>query len=238
MEKTTIKPVAKAAAVLQIGDAAIIEGFITTPFWKQLFYAPGKAFLSLIPRYFAFISALSSYCMVVFFRYKYSAFHTGFIATIMGMSFIVTFNSAIWLIVKPIFVIPAPFIALFTDTERLYQFLLINTKSTGLIIYCTIFLMVSLFHTLRMYFYNEDDIPAHGRGYSWIHLLLSRYISIQEFWVNIIIEPAIFILIGGLMYRQGDYYSAVFFWLSSVNEIWTQTKLRVSVLVKRKFERA
>lgn len=237
------KPMAKAT-LMQIGDAALVKAIMTSNFGKRLWSDYENALLSLIPKYFALISALSSYSMISLFRYKFDGFHTGFAATFMGLFFIVTFNADVWWIVKPILIFLLPFIALFfSKPEKWVQFTFIDCHSLGLTLYGILFCLSSLFHTLRIYFYKDEELPENGRGISWIYILINNLIDklidrfskgnpkpvfkIEEFWVNIIIEPAIFIGLGILMYYREDYYFAAFLWICALSEIWIQIKLKV-----------
>ena len=204
-----------ARKVKKYGDLAIWWGIQNSNIWEMFIYRSNKVFLEVLKTYFRFSTAMLAYSVSAILRFRFGFQTTGGVMSIATTSMLIGFNSNhIWIIFKPFMVFINPFIPFFIKYEQLYSFICVDIHSNTLLFFTLIFTIMTIIHTFMIYF-KKGNVDATKRGESWLYLLLSKVILLNETLVSMILEPLLIIFTGFAFWKWGhDAWAGIYFCLA------------------------
>lgn len=203
--------------VKNYGDAAIINGFLTTEWWRELLQSGrGMAALLFFQYYLRYLIWLFANSTGVVFRLQHGSQTMGLISTISCLLLILLFNWVkVWFVFKPMVLPLMPVYYATRDWTGLHKALLVDMHSTGLIVFAGIYLLLAIVQLVQIFtgYGNED---GGKRGNSWLLALLPiKPSTSHEFVFQAIGEPGIIASVGLLFWNLNDPVFGVFLWISA-----------------------
>ena len=205
--------------VKNYGDAAIINGFMTTEWWRELLQSgKGMALLLFVQYYLRFLIWLFANSIGVVFRYRHGSKTMGTISTFYTVVLLILFNSAgIWFIFKPIilFVIPVYYLTLSWD--ELYCTMMVEVHSYGLMAFTVLYVMLAVASLIRIYS-GKGNTDPEKRGESRLVLLLAgQSYQVGGNTVQSFVEPIITAIAGVLFWLLNDPVFSAFLWIAAAS---------------------
>lgn len=208
--------------VKRYGDYFIFWGAYNYP-WTRLIAYPSNGLLQAIKIYSRFSVAMMAYSVSAFFRFRFGHGVTGVAMSVATINMLLGFNSNnILILFKPFMTFVNPVLPFFLSGEELYRFTFVEIHSKSLLIFTLLFSALTAIHTGMIYFKrgNED---ASKRGESWIYALLSKFMLVNETFIQMIVEPALTILLGIAFISWGqDLWAGVYFILAGASVAYQQ----------------
>ena len=183
---------------VKISDQAIIWGMYSSGLTKMLFQKTWDEFITwlvwLVLRFNKAVSALQMWCVP---RFRPGTQTIGIMAFAYALSFAVGYNSMqIHWVFKPFSALITPFMLLGKSWEEIYEFLFIQIESQLLSGYIVCFSLCCVSHIVMIWVGKGSVGSMSQRGQSWLGLLLSKFMSVNEFFICGIVEPLIYIGVG------------------------------------------
>ncbi|MDW3191259.1 MAG: hypothetical protein R8G66_02810 [Cytophagales bacterium] len=183
---------------VKISDHAIVWGGYSSGFSKMLFQKTWDEFITwlvwLVLRFNKAVSAMQMWCVA---RFKPGSQTLGITAFAYAWGFAVGYNSMqIHWVFKPFSALIIPFMLFGKSWPEIYQFLAVNVESQLLAGYIVLFSLCCLIHIVMIWMGKGSDGSMSRRGQSWIGLALSKFMSVNEFFICGIVEPLIYICVG------------------------------------------
>ena len=127
-------------------------------------------------------------------------------------------HSEIPIYLKPFSIIVVPIAMMRTDSFEWTFYWKYDYESAFLLWYSVVFTLISLVH-LVMIWLDKGNQSMTKRGQSWLVLLLSKYMTVNEFFICGIVQPVICMLLGIFLLNQyDDTYACIFLCVTSLAE--------------------
>jgi len=171
----------------KIGDLNIAEWLVRLRFFECLFMKGEKGLLELLTDWFRFSRSMLALSVTVFWKVKWGKSATGLIQVTLTAIYLLNFNSekiyAVFTMISTWFV--SPFLLFIYDREQLYNRCFEAIYSEIFLYYIFAFAVLSSGHVLLLYV-GYANKSSSKRGSSWLYMLISRFIKINEFTVTLI----------------------------------------------------
>ena len=110
----------------------------------------------------------------------------------------------------------APLMLPFISLEYLFRVVFVDIHSTGLLGFSMVYMICSIIHVSRMHMTSVVVADHSKRGTSLMHMLISKYSEIGEYFVTGIVEPVLIASVGYLIYLStADTWFFAFMLLSA-----------------------
>ena len=211
------------------GDLIMVSELLKFEYLLRLIYRDKMLPLMMFVNYLEFLIAMFANSIVVFFRFRHGMHTMGLIMMVSTSIMIMVFNSAnLHFILKPF---TLPFVALlpfFKDWHWIYAAIVMDIHSLPLLVFLCMYLLVSLVHSIFI-FIGKGNVEYGKRGDSWIIWLLEhKWIKVDEYLVQGILEPFITALIALLFWYLGNEVFAIYLWVAAsclfIQELQEQAK--------------
>ena len=191
---------AKLRVVPKFGDVAMINQLIHTKIWRQLYTGDIKAWFSVALWLFNIKVEMFASSVRHLLRLFHGRHTTGILTSLWTISMMLAFNSTseVGIIVTfvPFFI---PFVPVFMAGKTMHRLAFIDIHSQAFLVFIAVYSLFSLIHIILIYS-EKGEISDHSkRGRSIIHILLNRFLPINEYLVQCIIEPVLIAVTGYLV---------------------------------------
>jgi len=189
--------IAKLRVVPRFGDVAMINQLIHSKIWRQLYSGDIKAWFSVFVWLVNIKIEMFASSARHIFRFNHGRHSTGILTSLWTISMMVAFNSAsefgFMVTFVPFFLPVLPFLI---PVEKIEQMALIDVRSEALLVVILVYTLCSIIHVLFIYLEKGETRDHAKRGTSILHVILKKILPVNEYFVQIIIEPMILILAG------------------------------------------
>lgn len=217
--------------VPRYGDVLITIGFIKWKGWgdlrRSIFDRNIRIWtfiFALIGSFLAIVTEVFAYPLRMIFRVRPGKLGAGIFITLLSAWNIVLFNNeptlqGYWDYISQSVVLVYTFIfksdyshLVWSDIfEKLWQ-----PQSNALKIYFYVFVSSAIIKLFGFYFLEWRNINPWNKGVSWISLKLKDNCKLNQYYFEVLYEPAIAIMLGWFFYHDyGDIYFALFLWISA-----------------------
>lgn len=204
--------------VKNYGDAAIINGFMTTEWWRELFKSGrGVAFLLFTQYYLRFLIWLFANSIGVVFRYKHGGKTMGVISTFYTVILMILFNShEVWFFFKPLILLVMPVYYITLDRDELYCTIMVQVHSGSLTVFTILYLILAVVSLIQIYT-GKGNNDLEKRGESRLLILAGQSYQAKENMVQSFLEPITTVAIGTLFWVLNDPVFAAFLWIAAAS---------------------
>ncbi|MEO9804805.1 MAG: hypothetical protein ABJF04_16235 [Reichenbachiella sp.] len=210
----------------KLGDPALFYGANNSPVWKLLLTNFGKALLLLFRQFIRANSAIMAYTLTAVKGGNHGVLVCGIGVTIAGFITMSVYNSSyVWSFFSSLMSFSLPELPSWKGLEWhdiAYDLLFVRIQSLPLLIYNAVFVLSSIFHTLKNWFgYGTHEISKRGTSYLYLlcKRLFSKWVAVGEFFINFLETLLIIVLGAALIYYQWDVYFGWFLVSIAYNEL-------------------
>lgn len=160
-----------------LSESSLINGFVNSPIFRLLLFKWKEAAILLLKQFLESNSAILSSCYTFPTRIHHGQLRVGLVLGLMGCSVMLAYNSEhIWVGLAPLAGWGVPILPFFYDYDTLYQWVVIDIRSKALLIYCGVYLLSALIHTVLAWV-GLGNKNATLRGESYVFWLIRRLLS-------------------------------------------------------------
>lgn len=187
------------------GDGAIFLQLFTSKWWLLLWSDWRKASWSLLRDFMRLNTAILAFIPNSIFRYKFGSQSVGFTLFVLGLLLLIGLNSTYltqWL--KPLSPWLTPYLMYEYFDQDIEAFFYVEIVSQPLFYFMMVYCLCALMHCLMIYLgYGHEDSKI--RGTSWLTLLFSQWMKVNDYFIKGGIETLVTSGAGVFFWLEGDF---------------------------------
>ena len=179
-------------------DPDILKAVVNSDIWKHLFLGEKKAVWLLFKALFFLKLEMFISPVKAVLRYNHGNRTIGVFITLMSALMMIAFNTQYIVgYFATFFPLAAPVIPFFMSDNEIFTAIFLSIKSTTLLLFWMIYVLLSGIHLIRMYRGWGNPETSFMRGHSIMHGLIFKHFRLSETLIKHYIEP---LIIGGVGY--------------------------------------